>query len=252
MSGGAGQNLISFNAGADLSSSQFFGVDLDSSGNVVAAGDGAVFIGILQNKPASGGQALVCVSGKCKAIAGGSVTAGQSIASDGSGEMVTAVPGDFAKGVAAESASDGEIFSLVLMPHTNHVGLLDADNLATVANDNALGGLLVTHVTAVAGGAAANEDITVTDKFRVIDCWAQHTGGAGEANDTIQLFNGANAISDAMDWSGVDNAIVRAGSLDDAYTEVAAAGTLRVTTVDNDSGGDVGAGLVYTLGILVA
>ncbi len=34
--------------------------------------------------------------------------------------------------------------------------------------------------------------------------------------------------------------------------EIAAAGTLRITTVDDDSGSDVGAGIVYILAIPVA
>ena len=130
--------------------------------------------------------------------------------------------------------------------------ILTGDKAAVVAEDNVDPGLMVVHVIAVAGGAAANEDITVNDKVRVLDAWAVHTGGAGEASDTIQLFNGANAISDAMDWSGADKVVVRAGTIDDAYHEVAAAGTLRATTVDDDTGGDVGAGKVYVLCMKVA
>lgn len=130
--------------------------------------------------------------------------------------------------------------------------LIDGMAVELAANDSTVGALPILFTVAVAGGAAANEDITVAQKLRVIDAWAQHTGGAGEASDTIQVFNGANAISDAMDWSGVDNAVVRAASLDDAYTAIAKGGTLRVTTTDNDAGDDVGAGLVYVLAIPVA
>ena len=55
-----------------------------------------------------------------------------------------------------------------------------------------------------------------------------------------------------MDWSGADNTIVRAGEIDDANHEIAAAGTLRVTTTDDDAGNDVGAGKVYVLCMVVA
>jgi hypothetical protein len=101
----------------------------------------------------------------------------------------------------------------------------------------------------IAGGAAGNTDLQVKEKVRVIDAWAVHTGGAGEASDTLQVFNGSNAITDAMDWSGADKAVVRAGEIDDAYHTIAEGGTLRVTTTDFDVGGDVGAGVVYVLGV---
>jgi hypothetical protein len=101
------------------------------------------------------------------------------------------------------------------------------------------------------GGAAASDDYTVEEKIRVIDVWAVHIGGAGEASDTLQVLNGSNAITDAMDWSGADKAIVRAGEIDDAYHEIAKGGTLRITTVDSDAGDDVGAGVVYVLAVKV-
>ena len=129
---------------------------------------------------------------------------------------------------------------------------LDGGDVANHAADATTAGLPVLYEVAVAGGAAANEDITVDHKVKVIDVWAQHTGGAGESSDTIQVLNSGDAITDAMDWSGADNAIVRAASIDDAYATIAAAGTLRVTTVDDDTGGDVGAGTVYVLCLRVA
>lgn len=129
---------------------------------------------------------------------------------------------------------------------------LDAGDVANLAADATTAGLPVLYEVAVAGGAAADEDITVDHKVKVVDAWAQHTGGAGEVSDTIQVKNGANAITDAMDWSGADNVIVRAASIDDAQATIDAAGTLRVTTTDNDSGGDVGAGTVYVLCVRVA
>lgn len=103
----------------------------------------------------------------------------------------------------------------------------------------------------ITAAEAGNFDYTTLAKLQVLDAWAVHMGGAGEATDTVQLFNGATAISDAMDWSGVDTAIVRAGTLDDAAWEVAKGGTLRVTTVDADAGDDVGLGTVYVLAVKV-
>jgi hypothetical protein len=135
---------------------------------------------------------------------------------------------------------------------TGDGGELDGSASANVANNQTTPGLPVVFVVAITGGAAADTDITIVGKHRVIDAWAQHTGGAGEASDTIQVKNGANAITDAMDWSGADNVIVRAASIDDANSEIADSGTLRVTTTDDDAGDDVGAGVVYVLAIPVA
>jgi hypothetical protein len=120
-----------------------------------------------------------------------------------------------------------------------------------VADANVIGGLTVLHRINIAGGAAANTDVVLTHKTRIIDAWAVHTGGAGETSDTIQVKNGTSAITDAMSWAGADKALVRAAEIDDAAHEIAAGGTLRVTTTDNDTGGDVGAGVVYVLGIRV-
>jgi len=132
-------------------------------------------------------------------------------------------------------------------------GELTGNVVATVADANVIGGLPVLHRINIAGGAAGNTDVVLTHKTRIIDAWAVHTGGAGEANDTIQVLSVAGgAITDAMSWAGADAAIVRAASIDDANHEVAAGDTLRVTTTDDDGGGDVGAGVVYVLGVRVA
>ena len=130
--------------------------------------------------------------------------------------------------------------------------VLNGTEVATIADSNVIGGIPILFRIPIAGGAAGNVDVTMTHKVRIIDAWAVHTGGAGEVTDTIQVLNGSNAITDAMDWSGADKAVVRAGEIDDAQHEIAAAGTLRVTTTDFDAGDDVGAGMVYVLAIRVA
>jgi hypothetical protein len=99
----------------------------------------------------------------------------------------------------------------------------------------------------ITAAEAGNFSFTAPYKLRVLDCWALHEGGAGEASDTVQLKNGATAITDAIDWSGADKVLVRAGEIDDAQRDVADGGTLVVTTVDADTGDDVGLGTVYVL-----
>jgi len=97
----------------------------------------------------------------------------------------------------------------------------------------------------VASGAAADVTLTCAFKCRIFRVDAIHTGGAGELSDTLQLKNGANAITDAFDWSGADNVLVSAGTIDDAYADVDVGDVLTLTPVDNDTGDDVGAGRVY-------
>ena len=146
-------------------------------------------------------------------------TDAQILVGDGTDIASVAVSGD------ATLANDGTVT----------IASLDGSNVANVANDQTTPGLPVVFAVAIAGGAAGDTDITIVGKHRIIDVWAQHTGGAGEASDTIQVKSGANAITDAMDWSGADNTVVRAASIDDANSEIADSGTLRVTTTDAKS-----------------
>jgi predicted RecA/RadA family phage recombinase len=171
----------------------------------------------------------------------------------GAGTIATA---NLAAGIISANAAGRALFAAGVFDAATWAaafadGIIAGAKLATVANANVIGGVPVLHRINVAGGAAGNTDVVLTHKTRILDVWAVHTA-AGEANDTIQVFNGAAAVSDAMDWSGADKALVRAGEIDDAGHEVAAGGTLRVTTTDDDAGGDVGAGVVYVLGIRVA
>ena len=124
--------------------------------------------------------------------------------------------------------------------------------LKFAADANVIGAVPVLHRIAVDGGAAENVDVVLTHKTRIIDARAVHTGGAGDTSDTIQVKNGTSAITNAMDWSGADKALVRAAEIDDAAHEIAAGGTLRIATVDGDGGDNVGAGIVYVLGLRVA
>lgn len=98
-----------------------------------------------------------------------------------------------------------------------------------VAASNVVGGLPVVFRFDLAAGALADTDIVTTYKVRVIDAFLI-LRGAGVSTTTLQVKNGTSAITDAMAASGSDKALVRAAVIDDAAWEVAAAGTLRVTS----------------------
>ena len=125
---------------------------------------------------------------------------------------------------------------------------LESTDCANISDNGTQGGISTLFVIDVDGGAAGDDDITLADKIRIVDVWCVHYGGAGEASDTIQVTDGSNnAITDAMDWSGADKTVVRAGEIDDANYVLASGTTLRVKTTDDDSGTDVGAGKVFIL-----
>lgn len=125
---------------------------------------------------------------------------------------------------------------------------LDGRDAATVADANVIGGVPVLHRINITAGALGNTDVVLTHKTRVVDAWLVLTG-AGVATTTLQVKNGADAITDAMAASGSDQALVRAATINDANHEIAAGGTLRVTSA---TGATQPAAVVYVLGIRVA
>lgn len=127
--------------------------------------------------------------------------------------------------------------------------ILNGVKVAVAANANTTGALGVLHRIDIADAATGDVDVVLDHKTRVIDAWCVKTGGAGGAANTIQVKNGANALTDAMSINIADQAIARAGSIDDAQHEIAAGGTLRVTRTK--AGGNA-ACTVYVLGLRVA
>ena len=159
---------------------------------------------------------------------------------------------------AVELANDAVTTAKILNANVTaaklEAGAANAGLLGTqvrfVADANVIGGIPVMHRVAVADGATADVDVVLTHKTLVTDVWLVKTGGAGGANDTIQVKNGANAITDAMDINVADQVVVRAGTIDDARHEIAAGGTLRVTRT-KVAAANV-ACTVYVLGVRVA
>lgn len=88
--GNVNHHAVSLPAGADLTTKQFLAIKVNSSGQAVVAGAGEFAVGILQNKPNSGQAATVAYGGISKALAGGNITAGMTVAADATGKLVNA------------------------------------------------------------------------------------------------------------------------------------------------------------------
>lgn len=123
-----------------------------------------------------------------------------------------------------------------------------------VADDNLVVGIPVMHRLSIANQATGNVDYTITHKIRVLDAWCVKEAADGHATeDTIQVSNGANAITDAMAiGANNDTSITRAATINDANQEIAAGGTLRIAVVRGASGGNNTQCQVYVLGLIVA
>lgn len=128
------------------------------------------------------------------------------------------------------------------------VPVLNGANVNNVASVDVIGGIPILHMITLAAGALASTDVVMTHKTRILDAWVVLTG-AGVATTILTLKNTADAITDAMDVSGSDLAIVRATTIDDDHHEIAAGGKLRIQTETGATQPDC---IVYVLGVRVA
>ena len=83
---------------------------------VLAAAIGAQIYGVLQNKPTTGQAADVAFVGISKAVAGGTITRGDKLMTNASGQLITWTAGSaYAQvGLAQESAVVNQVFSAFL------------------------------------------------------------------------------------------------------------------------------------------
>lgn len=124
----------------------------------------------------------------------------------------------------------------------------DGTIVAVNAADAVIGSIPVLHRIAIAAGALAAKNVVLTHKTRVVDAFVVLEGG-GVVNTTCTIGNGANAITNALDVSGADKALIRAATIDDAQQDIAAGGSLRVTMA---VGATQPACTVYVWGVRVA
>lgn len=93
-------------AGADLSTKQFYCVKLTAARTVnLASAGGEAIYGVLQNKPLSGQAADVGCLGITKAAAGNTFAAGALLMTDSTGRLITATSTNHAVAQAIEASS---------------------------------------------------------------------------------------------------------------------------------------------------
>lgn len=139
--------------------------------------------------------------------------------------------------VAVKSATVGIIVYDLRSNGVIRAGGLSGSS-ANVVSDQPAGAIALANIgipvrlsLVIPDGATANVDFTgLPFKCRVREVRLVKTAGNGGVSDTIRVANGAtlNYITNALDINVVDQTVVRATTLDDAYIDLAAGATIRV------------------------
>lgn len=109
----------------------------------------------------------------------------------------------------------------------NTITGLNGANMADIAGTNGTYGVEMIAIGVLAGsGSVEIFNANAPFKFRVLDAWAVETKGSNTGN--WKLDNGTNDITAAVSFGGSDKDVTRVASIDDAYHEIAANGSLRV------------------------
>ena len=109
-----------------------------------------------------------------------------------------------------------------------------ATKVANAVAGNAEPGILVVHDITLSNSTATSGVTTLapTHRIQVLDASFLKTGGSATASTgspTVTLGSSAGSISNALAMKQADKAIVRAGTIDDAYHIVAAGASITVT-----------------------
>lgn len=122
-------------------------------------------------------------------------------------------------------------------------GVISSAKIATSANG---AGVPVVVTYDVTTGAASIKifNANAPYKFEVLDVIVQPRGAS--TNGTIKITNGTNDITDAM-VCAVDKTMVRATTIDNAYSTIAASGTLEIVCAGDSVTATIG--LVTIIGV---
>lgn len=191
--------FIDIPAGADLSTKQFYFMNI-SSGKLAVASAGGRVVGTLTNKPDAVGKAgSLQFAGRGKVLAAGSISAGGAIASDGSGKAVAATGTDLVAGIALEDMASGGIYAYLA---SGAAGIVSS---AAGGEETKTSGALsvdipISYVSVTGAVAFTLADGSFIGARKVIECTVAATSPAGTLtiNDayltesTVHVFNAVN------------------------------------------------------------
>lgn len=120
MSTNEGMIIKTLPASADLSANQYLFHFVDTGGNLAKrVTQGAIAIGVLQNKPTALGAACeVATGGFIKVMAGAAITPGADVTSDNAGKCITSASGNIILGtyLGSVAAASGDIITINFAP----------------------------------------------------------------------------------------------------------------------------------------
>ena len=151
---------------------------------------------------------------------------------DGANAIASAIDGtgwpttDHIKLAEIDVDSDGVITAVRDLRGETFLAAIGNLTGSHVANIGANGGVpFILTATIVNGSTVVIHNANAPFKYRVIKAWSVATSADG---GTWQVKNGANAITNAVAVTATDKTVNSGGTMDDAYHEVAAAGSLSV------------------------
>lgn len=122
---------LTFKSAEDLSAKRYhivvasgsaFGEINPTIGQALAATNTNI-VGVLVTDPSSAQFGTVVYDGKCKVTAGGAITVGVTITTNGSGRAAAAASGDMVIGRALEAGvTDGDVITAKIGPIYRHMG----------------------------------------------------------------------------------------------------------------------------------
>ena len=110
------KTIITLEAAADLSAKQYYFVSVDTNGKAALTGDDGNPIGVLQNKPAAGQAASICVYGVTKLYIGteSGLGAGYNVGCDANSAGKVSDSGSYRLGVSLEDpTANGDVVSIL-------------------------------------------------------------------------------------------------------------------------------------------